>query len=123
MTGSPSLADKYWYLCTPYQKYPRGAEAAYDDAAKMTGLLTEHDWFVFCPVVHFHRPSHWVYPYTHHFWLNKCRPFLELSKGLIVVKMPSWEESVGIKQELEWSDKLNLPVLYTPFMEIPHGEP
>ena len=115
--------EKFWYLATPYGKYKEGRHnLAYLDAARMLALLEDNDIFVFCPITHYHLASYHTKNYAHddgEHWNTKCLNWVRLSKGLIVCMMEGWEESEGIKKEIELANKLNLPVYYTHFLELP----
>ena len=115
------IPEKFWYLATPYSKYPLGIEQAYLDAAKMTALLMEHKVFVFSPIVHTHTPAKYTTgnPLTSDYWFSLDEKYIMLSKGIIVCKMKGWEESEGIKKEVELANKLKLPVIYADYMVVP----
>ncbi len=49
----PTVVD-FFYLATPYSKYPHGQEAAYIAAAEQSGLLLNAGIKVFCPITHSH---------------------------------------------------------------------
>lgn len=44
----------YWYLASPYSKYPAGIEAAFQDICKQTALLIRHKIPVYSPIAHTH---------------------------------------------------------------------
>jgi hypothetical protein len=94
----------FWYLATPYSKYPGGLEAAYIAACEQTGLLINAGVPVFSPIAHSHGPAiHARIPLTDHtIWLTADRPFMEAAWGLLVCMMPSWEKSHGIAEEIKF---------------------
>jgi hypothetical protein len=104
----------YWYLATPYSKYPDGIEAAFSDAAWAAGKFVEAGINVYCPIAHSHPIA--IYggldPLAHEIWLSLDRPFMEHAYGLIVVKMPSWDQSFGVRQEIEVFERAGKPIVY-----------
>lgn len=102
----------FWYIATPYSNYPGGREAAYEAAVEATGYLTEKGLRVFSPIVHSHPQTKFIGLKTHQFWLNLDRTFMEISLGMIVVKLPNWESSAGINEEISWFSNANKPIHY-----------
>ncbi len=47
-------AGRYWYLATPYSKYPGGPEPACHEACKAAAWLIRHDVRCYCPIAHTH---------------------------------------------------------------------
>jgi hypothetical protein len=94
---------KLLYLATPYSKYEEGLEAAFKMACDNAAFLLERGVPVFSPIAHTHSiaKSTRVDPRDHEFWLDFDWPILTKCSGLIVVKAPGWEESLGIKKEIE----------------------
>ena len=115
------LTEKsYYYLATPYAKLDR--EQAYEDACRMYALLLEKDIFVYCPIAQNHGSAKYISKEnveSHLFWLHHDFKFLSIAKGLIVCKMPGWEESVGVAAEIEFAKKNNIPTFYTGYLEVP----
>ena len=44
----------FWYLATPYNKYPYGMDAAFHLACENAALLIRHRVHVFSPIAHSH---------------------------------------------------------------------
>lgn len=115
-------SEKFWYLCTPYSKYPGGLEVAYKKASEMLMYLEENNFFCYCPIVHSHTPAKYGsegLSFNHAFWLNIDFKFIRISKGLIITKMEGWDKSYGIGEEIKYAKALGLPIYYTNFMSIP----
>lgn len=51
------------------------------------------------------------------FWKEFCLTFLEKSSEVIVYKMPGWENSIGIKEEIEFAKSRNIPVKYLEYIQ------
>ncbi len=114
--------NKFWYLATPYTKYPGGHEQAFEDAAKWAAFLLDCGMSVFSPIVHSHPLSKYVKKANntdHRFWLDTDRPFMEAACGMIVVQLPGWEKSDGIAEEIEIFCAAGKPILHLDPREIP----
>jgi len=104
----------FWYLATPYSKYPGGLDAAFEEAAKTTAKLIRLGMRIYCPIAHTHPVARYgkIDPYDHAIWLPADKPFMDAAAGLIVVKMPSWEESYGISEEIKAFKAAGKPVMF-----------
>lgn len=106
--------EKFWYLATPYTKFPGGRERAYEEACKVAAALVLAGWKVFCPIAHAH-PLDTVGKLgdqTHDFWTDLDRPFMDAAEGLLVVKMDGWDTSRGVLEEIDIFTKAGKPTIY-----------
>lgn len=117
------------YLCSVYSYRPEGISdeehmtlmhKRYAYARKRTHEFLIEGMCVFSPITHCHpmAQTH-VMPRTWSFWGKLDRQFIEASDGLLVLKMPHWEESEGITAEIQWAKELGLPIDY---LECPDYE-
>jgi hypothetical protein len=93
----------FYYLATPYSKYPGGIERAHADACAQAALLVQAGIPVYSPIAHTHPiaiEGH-LDPYDHELWLEADRTFMEAAKGLIVCEMEGWQASYGIECEIK----------------------
>lgn len=102
----------FWYLGTPYSKYPSGLDEAFKDAARAAAHLVRGGVRVYSPIAHTHPVAIYggIDPFDHDVWLPADRPFMDAACGLIVVKMPSWRESYGLKVEIDTFEAAGKPV-------------
>jgi hypothetical protein len=107
-------SDSFWYIATPYAKYPDGIDAAFQDACKASAWLIKQGVRIYCPIAHTHPIALYgnIDPYSHDIWLPVDRPFMQAACGVIVVRLPTWEISYGIQCEIEEMNKQNKPVRY-----------
>lgn len=98
------IPDPYWYLASPYSKYPGGLEAAYKIALDAATLLLKHDVPVFSPIIYTHSLArHGGFdPLDHDIWMWLDQPFMEAAQGLIVLCAQGWQDSYGIGVELRY---------------------
>lgn len=104
----------FWYLATPYSKYPGGIEEAFKLACREAATLVRAGIRVYSPIAHTHPVATYgeIDPYDHGIWLPADAPFMRAAKGLIVLRAESWEDSHGIKCEIEEFQKAGKPVVY-----------
>lgn len=104
----------YWYLATPYSKYPAGIEAAFIVACQQAALLIRNNIPVYSPIAHTHpvAVNGDIDPLDHSVWIPADLPLMHQAKGLIVCKMESWESSKGIGVEIAEFRKAGKPVIF-----------
>ena len=93
----------FWYLATPYSRYPYGIEAAYSEACIQTALLIRAGIPVFSPIAHTHGVAvHGnIDPLDHTVWIPSDQPMMDAASGLIMLQMQGWQESFGMALEYE----------------------
>lgn len=104
------------YLACPYSHNPmRG----FIESSKAAARLMEAGNVVFSPISHSH-------PVAVHggldamdqaFWLRQDLPFLKESDVLMVLQLPGWECSKGVKREIDYAGELQIPVVMMPWEE------
>lgn len=80
----------------------------------MTDMLIKQGYCVICPVLMGHlivtrlpdTPASWDY------WAKTCETLLEKSDEVIVATFSGWENSKGVKAEINLATKLGKPVTY-----------
>jgi hypothetical protein len=114
------MSEGFYYLATPYTKYPDGIDAAYEMACRAAAECFREGLLVFSPMVHCHpiaKLSGMSGGYE--FWKRYNEAMMAAAVGLMVVKMNGWEESAGIAAEIEWFMSHYRPVFYC---DAPHGD-
>lgn len=102
------------YLATPYthpDKYME--EIRFLCAAQVAAALMREGNIVFSPIAH----THWIarmgeLPAGWDYWRQFDEAFIKVCTKLIVVKMIGWEDSKGVKAEIEIAKELGKPVEY-----------
>lgn len=102
------------YLATPYSKYPGGLDEAFKKAARVSAALLEAGLIIYSPIVHSHPISiHGdIDPHNHAIWLPFNETMMKRADAICVVKMFTWDSSVGIAHEIKWFSDAKKPVLY-----------
>jgi hypothetical protein len=111
----------YFYLATPYSKYKDGIEEAFKEACKQTGYLIRNSLPVYSPIAHTHPIAIHSYmdPYDHSIWLKLDEPMMDNAYGLIVCMLDGWEDSYGVKHEIEHFTKAKKPIFYMEPFTVP----
>lgn len=102
--------DSFWYLASPYSKYPSGHEAAYRAALEATTLLLKARVHVFSPIVHGHNLD--IDRLDHDFWMWIDTPFMAAAQGLIVLCARGWDCSQGVAIELATFRRAQKPITF-----------
>jgi len=102
------------YVATPYSQYPKGIEAAFVDACKVTAALIEEGINAYSPIAHTHPIALYgsMDPLDHNRWLKFDAAMMEAATELLVIEMPSWKDSKGIAIEIETFLKAGKPITY-----------
>ncbi len=104
----------FWFLSSPYRRFPRGLEEAARLAAANTGLLMKHGIETFSPIAH----SHFIAavcgidPTDNVFWCRQNEPYIHKACGLIILKLPTWENSDGIAWERSQFERQKKPEIF-----------
>lgn len=104
----------YWYVASPYSKYPGGMEEAFEEVSRAAGFLVEAGLSVFAPITHSHpiaKHGH-IDPKNHTIWLPADKPLMLGAVGLVVCMLPSWEDSYGVRYEQDVFCELGKPSYY-----------
>lgn len=100
------------YLATPYSKFPGGIDAAFREAASLAARLLGAGYVVYSPVTHTHPIAvhGGLDPLAHELWLPFDEAMMRVCDALLVAMLPGWNESCGIRQEIDWFDKAGKPI-------------
>lgn len=93
----------FWYLATPYAKYPEGMDEAFELACDNAALLLSKGVPVYSPIAHCHNLKTrkcLVDTHNHDFWMTVDRPLMKAAGGIIVLLAKSWEKSRGMREEV-----------------------
>lgn len=104
----------YIYLGSPYSHVdPVVREARYLAAAEALVTLLKCDVWTYSPIVHCHELAKtWQMPTDADFWLKYNTAMLEAAHSLSVLTIRGWEQSIGLKGEIEYAVKRGKPVNY-----------
>lgn len=102
----------YWYLASPYTGHDMGPHAAWSEACREAARLLSAGFVVFSPIAHSHPiAEQGGLPHAdHNLWLSIDETYLRAAKGIIVLMLPGWETSFGVRWEVRWCRQRNRPV-------------
>lgn len=110
------------YICSVYSLLAKGngskaralREKRYQYTAKRVGEMMKADEIgVFSPIVHCHVPANMQgLPKDYSFWQRNDRHMISKSDKVYVLKMPMWESSEGITDELIYAETLGKEIVY-----------
>jgi len=108
------MSKPVWFLSSPYTKYEQGLDLAFIEAAKVTGELMKRGLHVYSPIVHGHPVAEYagIDKIDHKFWLEQSLNMVDECYGLIVLMMPGWKESTGMKAEMERAAEQEKPISF-----------
>lgn len=106
--------SKIIYIAVPYSDKSKAVvEQRYEDTAKYAAKLVSEGNVAFSAIVYGHTllryermPNDWE------FWQNFCESFLVKSDELHVYMLDGWDDSTGVKAEIELAEQCGIPVTY-----------
>jgi len=104
----------FFYLATPYSKYPYGTHDAFRLACECAAALIKSGIPVYSPIAHSHPIAKHgnINPLDHRIWLAADKPLMDAAKALIVLKAESWAESYGMAKEIQAFKAANKEIFY-----------
>jgi hypothetical protein len=102
------------YLASPYSKYPAGIDVAFREVCKAAGWLVKQGISVYCPIAMTHSVAVEadLPKCDHDLWMPCDKPFMEAAFGLIMLMMPSWNKSVGMRMERDCFTDQDKPIWF-----------
>ena len=99
-----------YYMASPYTKYGPGLPRACKDAANVAGRLLLNGIFVYSPIVHGHFLARCAdIPTRYDIWRPHNELMMARCDALIVARLPGWDKSVGVADEIAFFKKLGRP--------------
>ena len=101
------------YVCSPYtHPDPAVREQRFHAACAMTARLMLEGHVVYSPIVHSHPLVAHGLPINWSFWQYFDLRHLEFSDEVVVLMLDGWEQSAGVRAEIEKATELGKPVWY-----------
>lgn len=98
------MTKGYTYLASPYSSPNKTIqEIRYKFALRATAWLMQKGFHVFSPIVHCHElAKEFALPRDAEYWKEYNFCMLERADHLHLLLVDGWEESRGMRQEIEW---------------------
>ena len=108
------MSEVTYYLATPYSRYYRGNEEAFVEACKASAELIRRGMHIYSPIAHSHPIAEHgkIDNLDYKIWLSLSLVMLKQCDSLIVLKMPGWDESHGVSEEIKHAEKWAKPIIY-----------
>ncbi len=109
------------YLASPYSHPdPAVMQERFEQACKAAAELMRVGVMVFSPIAHSHPIAQYGLPKEWGFWQEYDRIMLAKCDRIIVLMLPGWQTSAGVRNELRFAVDAGLPVEYfKPLKEQP----
>jgi hypothetical protein len=105
------MVDKLIYLATPYNGFKGTREEAYHLACLKAAELMEKGYTVFSPIAHSHSIEvESGMSKNGKFWLKQDFGILAYCDELWVYKLPGWDTSYGVAEEIKFAKSYDIPV-------------
>ena len=104
----------FTYLAAPYtDKDPTVVDARVEAVMRADAWLTKYQHkLIVTPL-----SKHFILKYekisnTWGYWEKYGKGLLDLSKELIVLRLPGWENSTGVADEMSYASQIDIPIVY-----------
>ncbi len=113
--------EGFWYLGSPYSKYPDGTTAAFVAVCIATGWLIGQGVRVYSPIAHTHPVAMHAHmdPLDHEIWMPADEPMMDAAGGLLILKLDTWRDSKGLQIEEQTFRAAGKPVVYVDWPRPP----
>ena len=99
------------YLASPYSHPDQAVERQrFDAVCQAAAALMRRGLAVFSPIAHSHAIARFGLPTDWAFWQRYDRAFLAWCDELWVLTLPGWEQSAGVRAEMEIAREMGKPV-------------
>jgi hypothetical protein len=101
------------YLAAPYSHPdPTVREERYQKVCEVTAILIRAGFPVFSPITHSHPLVAYGLPTDWRFWSRLDEIYLKRCTMLLVLTFEGWDESEGVKAEIEMAKQLGIPLCH-----------
>jgi hypothetical protein len=102
------------YLAGPYSHKDESIrQARFEALTKKAAQLMRDGHVIFSPITHGHAIAELHdLPLEFEWWSNQCLTILKSARGLLVLCIDGYKESIGVNSEIEYAKANNIPVKY-----------
>lgn len=104
------------YLASPYSHAdPLVRLQRFAETCRAAAVMMERGAVVFAPIAHSHPISEAMNGRAtdHEFWMRQDLPILALANRLVVLMLDGWEDSKGVKEEIDFAFEHGIAVEFT----------
>lgn len=101
-----------YYLASPYSDPdPLTRDQRYLKVMECASSLLNQNILTFSPILYSHEMSKkYSLPTDAAWWWDFNRTMMDKCENLIILKLPGWDKSVGVKQEKEYAQSMSYPI-------------
>ena len=102
------------YVAVPYlNRSNKVINSRFEKVTRFSARLVSEGYRPYSPITHNHLINKYLdLSLEHHDWLKYDFLFLKHCKKLFVLKLPGWEDSIGVAAEIKMAKKLGIPIKY-----------
>ena len=101
------------YLASPYSHAePAVRQKRFEMACRAAAQLIRQGKTVFSPVAHGHAICQLGLPLDWAFWERHDLTFLKMCDEVVVLKLVGWQESIGVRAEIDAARRMEKPITY-----------
>lgn len=107
-------ARGFWYFGHPYSDHkPELRTMRHSLGLQVNAKLQSMGVFVYNAINSTHEyAARFGYNYTHESWIELNHTFIDASCGMLVLGLPGWLESRGLREEMEYCATIGKPVYF-----------
>jgi nucleoside 2-deoxyribosyltransferase len=115
--------NKLHYLASPYtHKEVEIRKQRAEAVTKAAVDLLHQGVYVFAPISYNEPWERFNLPGTWEFWCEFDKAFIEKCDSVLVLMLDGWDQSVGVRAEIEFAKKIGKPVNYITEEQIRNGD-
>lgn len=101
------------YLACPYtHDDPLVRQNRFMAANGMAARLLHRGIMVFSPITHSHLLAAYGFPPGWDYWEPWGREYLAVCKAMVLLRLPGWEDSIGVRAEMEIMCEADKPIYF-----------
>ena len=102
-----------WYLASPYtDDDPAVMQRRYEQVCQAAAGLMRRGYCVLSPIAHSHPIAQYGLPKEWGYWGKVDLMLLSCCDGLMILMLNGWDESQGIRTEIEYATEHNMAIHY-----------
>jgi hypothetical protein len=104
----------YIYIASPYSSQdPAVVEDRFEAVAQFVAKFCREGRALYSPILHFHPLSRMCQlPGDYFFWEKVNHAMIKAADELWILKLPGWDQSTGVRLEIEYAVSKDMPVRY-----------
>lgn len=108
------------YLASCYSRHPGGIAVANEQVCRAAATLIKLGRHIFSPVAHSHAIATMgcLDPLDSVLWMELDLKFIRACDELLILQLPGWDDSLGIKQEIKEFKSRNKPIKYLSWPDL-----